>query len=76
MGPGRVRTGPAPEFEDLVAPEGLVGLEADCAGAQAQVAQRAMVELGELLALAGALAPGLKIWLNAVKVPASGALEL
>ena len=38
--------------------------------------QAALVELGEFLPFVGAPRQVWKIWLNAVKVPASGALEL
>src|SRR3954452_20329592 len=59
MGPGRVNQVPSPEL-GLLAPEGLVGLEAGSALGQAEVAQRAGVELGQLLPVVGAAAPQLQ----------------
>src|SRR5689334_17619807 len=50
----RLRSG----VECSIAPERLVGLELDLDRAQAEVAQRAMVEVGELAPLARPAAPG------------------
>ena len=62
---GKIRPGSG--FGDLVAPEGLVGLEPGAALAQAEIAQGAMVELWRAPGVRGrAGARSGKIWLNAV----------
>src|SRR5260221_2385517 len=56
-GPAQGRERAAPDW-GLATPEGLVRLELDFARAEAKVTQRAMVEVRELVPLAGATAPG------------------